>query len=61
MLAVCAVVQESAGFTPNDLVLGHKVCTPLSVLSGDLDGNTRELSGVCGRFLLQAVSGMEKI
>lgn len=38
LLAARAVVQESTGFSPNDLVFGHKVRTFLSVLSGDLDG-----------------------
>ncbi|XP_073672376.1 uncharacterized protein [Paramisgurnus dabryanus] len=37
MLAARAVVQESTGYSPNELVFGHNVSTPLSVLSGDLD------------------------
>lgn len=32
LLAACEVVQESMGFSPNDLVLGHKVRGPLAVL-----------------------------
>ncbi len=31
MLAARGVVQESTGFSPNDLVIGHKVCGLLSV------------------------------
>lgn len=39
LLAARAVVQESTGFSPNELVFGHKVRTPLSVLSCDLDSS----------------------
>lgn len=39
LLAAIAVVQESTGFSPNGLVFGHKVRTPLSVLSSDLDSS----------------------
>ena len=31
-------MQESTGFSPNDLVFGHKVRTPLSVLGSELGG-----------------------
>ena len=37
LLAARAVVQESTGYSPNDLVFGHKVRTPLSVLGSELD------------------------
>ncbi|KAK0134480.1 Retrovirus-related Pol polyprotein from transposon 412 [Merluccius polli] len=37
LLAARAVVQESTGFSPNELVFGHEVRTSLSVLSGDMD------------------------
>lgn len=32
MLAAREVVQESTGFSPNDLVFGLSVCGPLAVL-----------------------------
>lgn len=32
LLAACEVVQESTGFSPNDLVFGHKVRGPLAML-----------------------------
>lgn len=32
LLAACEVVQESTGFSPNDLVFGHKVHGLLDVL-----------------------------
>ena len=38
LLAARAVVQDSTGFSPNELVFGHKVRTSLSVLGSDLDG-----------------------
>ena len=38
LLAARAVVQERTGFSPNDLVFGHKVRTPLSVLGSGLGG-----------------------
>uniref|UniRef100_A0A674PAM1 Gypsy retrotransposon integrase-like protein 1 n=1 Tax=Takifugu rubripes TaxID=31033 RepID=A0A674PAM1_TAKRU len=37
MLAARGVVQESTGFSPNELVFGHKVRDQMSVLMGDLD------------------------
>ncbi|KAL2080855.1 hypothetical protein ACEWY4_022708 [Coilia grayii] len=36
MLAAREVTQVSTGFSPNDLVFGHKVRGPLAVLQGDL-------------------------
>ncbi|XP_059926095.1 uncharacterized protein LOC132471091 [Gadus macrocephalus] len=38
LLAARAVVQESTGFGPSDLVFGHRVRTPLSVLGSELGG-----------------------
>lgn len=35
MLAAREVIQESTGFSPNDLVFGHTVCGPLAVLQDD--------------------------
>ncbi|XP_061744139.1 uncharacterized protein LOC133543542 [Nerophis ophidion] len=37
LLSARGVVQESTGFSPNDLVFGHKVRTSLSVLNANLD------------------------
>ena len=42
LLAARAVVQESLGFSPNDLVFGHKVRTPLSVLGSELESTEPE-------------------
>lgn len=36
MLAAREVTQESTGFSPNDLVFGHRVRGPLAVLQGEL-------------------------
>lgn len=35
MMAAREVTQESTGFSPNDLVFGHKVRGPLAVLQDD--------------------------
>lgn len=39
LLAARSVVQESTGFSPNELVFAHKVRSSLSVLSSDLDNS----------------------
>lgn len=39
LLAVHEVIQESMGFSHNDLVFGHKVCGPLAVLQGNLENS----------------------
>ena len=40
LLAAREVVQDSTGFSPNDLVFAHKVRGPLSVLKQDLEQST---------------------
>ncbi len=35
LVAAREVTQESNGFSPNDLVFGHTVCGPLTVLQAD--------------------------
>ena len=39
ILAAREAVQESTGFSPNDLVFGHKVRGPLAVFKGWLGGD----------------------
>ncbi len=41
LLAAREVVQESLGFSPNQLVFGHCVRGPLGVLCGPVQRNTR--------------------
>lgn len=36
LLAAREVVEESTGFSPNDLVFGHKVCGLLAVLQSSV-------------------------
>ena len=61
LLAARAVVQESTGFSSNDLVFGHKVRTSLSVLSSDLNTSEppRGLADYVNGFLPQAVFSLE--
>lgn len=38
MLVAREVVQESTGFSPNELVFGHTMCSPLAILSDQWRG-----------------------
>lgn len=50
MLLAGEVVQESIGFSPNELVFGHTVRSPLAILSDQGAGPSQEPIRLCELF-----------
>lgn len=62
MLSVPEVVQESTGFSPNDLVFGHTVRGPLAVIKDGLvdSGPPKNLNGYVNGFCPRLYTAVEK-
>ncbi len=61
LLAAREVQQESLGFSPNDLVFGHRVCGPISVLrEGWVEEDLLEYVNVFHRSLFLAGISAQK-